>query len=446
MNEFITTDAEVIRSEILTELESNVGEPLYPGDERRLFGEALVAVFVSVYNALNDAARQKMLRYARGEVLDALGERVGVVRIAPTAARTTLRFSITEPVGENILIPQGTRVTSDSTHYFATTSAAVIEVGNTFVDVEAASVEGGEAYNGIPIGGINSLVDPIVYVDRVANITETTGGGNEESDDSLRERIKAAPSKLSTAGPINGYKYWAMSADSKIIDVAVKSEQETLTRELPVYDGKAFKGGDQLLLDTLTVYKPNGSQAAENSDYTANYVDGLLPITLNQSGALAGAQTVRIAIEQTNAGVVKIVPMCAAGEVPDEAILAKVLAAVNASEVRPLTDLVKVEAPEVVEYDIELTYYTNATDESDCILTVEGAGGAIDKFNEWQSSELGRDINPDKLRALILAPSGEDAVGASRVVITSPTFTELNDTAIAKFTGTKTIRHEVIKG
>ena len=45
MNEFITTDAEVIRSEILTELESNVGEPLYPGDERRLFGEALVAVF-----------------------------------------------------------------------------------------------------------------------------------------------------------------------------------------------------------------------------------------------------------------------------------------------------------------------------------------------------------------------------------------------------------------
>ena len=135
MNEFITTDAEVIRSEILTELESNVGEPLYPGDERRLFGEALVAVFVSVYNALNDAARQKMLRYARGEVLDALGERVGVVRIAPTAARTTLRFSITEPVGENILIPQGTRVTSDSTHYFATTSAAVIEVGNTFVDV-----------------------------------------------------------------------------------------------------------------------------------------------------------------------------------------------------------------------------------------------------------------------------------------------------------------------
>lgn len=445
MNEFITTDAEVIRSEILTELEVNVGEALYPGDERRLFGEALVAVIVSVYNSLNDAARQKMLRYARGEVLDALGERVGVVRIAPTSARTTLRFSITEAVGENILIPQGTRATSDSTHYFATTSAAVIEVGKTSVDVEATSVEGGEAYNGIPVGGINSLVDPIVYVDHVANITETTGGGDEESDDSFRERIKAAPSKLSTAGPINGYKYWAMSADSKIVDVAVKSEQETLTRDLPVYGGKAFKGGDQLLLDTLTVYKPNGTEAVKNTDYTASYTDGLLTLTLTQSGALASAQSVKITMEQTNAGVVKIVPMCADGEIPDEAILSKVLAAVNASEVRPLTDLVKVEAPQVVEYDIKLTYYTTENDESDCILTVEGAGGAIDQFIDWQSSALGRDINPDKLRALILAPPGDGAVGASRVVITSPTFTELDDTAIAKFSGKKTISHEVVK-
>ena len=101
-----TTDAELIRDEIITELESSVGGPLYPGDERRMFAEALVAVFVSMYNSLNDAARQKMLRYARGSVLDALGERVGVARIAPTSATTTLRFSLSEPVGENVLIPQ----------------------------------------------------------------------------------------------------------------------------------------------------------------------------------------------------------------------------------------------------------------------------------------------------------------------------------------------------
>lgn len=445
MNEYITTDADAIRQEVLTELESSVGEPLYPGDERRIFGEALVAVIVSMYNAMNDAARQKMLRYARGDVLDALGERVGVTRIAPTSATTVLRFSLTEAVGENVLIPQGTRVTNDSTHYFATTAAAVIPVGELHVDVKAQSAEGGTAYNGIPMGSINSIVDAVVYVDRVSNITETVGGGDEETDDSLRERIKAAPSKLSTAGPINGYKYWAMSADSSIIDVCVKSDKETVERTLNVNGEKAYKGGDRLLLDTLTVYKANGSVAAKNTDYTATYEDGLLTVTLTPSGALSGATTVKISIDDTNAGVVKIVPMCANGQIPDENILEKVAAAVNASEVRPLTDKVKVEAPQVEYYDIELTYYTPSDKESECIQTVEGDGGAIDKFNEWQSEELGRDINPDKLRALILAPADENAVGATRVAITSPTFAELDDTTVAKFSGNMTVRHEVAK-
>ena len=445
MDEFITTNAELIRQEVLTSLESSVGEPLYPGDERRLFGEALVAVIVSMYNSLNDAARQKMLRYARGEVLDALGERVDVARIAPTAAKTTLRFTLAEPVGENVIIPQGTRVTSDSTHYFATTSVAVIPVGDTAVDVEAQSAEGGTAYNGIPIGGINSLVDPVVYVDKVTNITETTGGGDKETDDSLRERIKAAPSKLSTAGPVKGYRYWAMSADSSIVDVCVKSDQETIERTLPVSAGKAYKGGDRLLLDPLTVYTTEGTPAALHEDYTARYDDGLLIIEIKSSGALAGAEAVKITIDDTNAGVVRIVPMCANGELPDETVLAKVLTAVNASEVRPLTDKVQVEAPHVVKYDIELTYYTTADNEGDCVSTIEGEGGAIDQFIGWQADELGRDINPDKLRALILAPTGEGAVGATRVAITSPAFIELDDVTIAKFSGQKTIRHEVAK-
>ena len=54
-NEFITTDAGLIYEEIITSLESGVSEPLYPGDERRIFGEALVPLFVAMYNSVNDA-------------------------------------------------------------------------------------------------------------------------------------------------------------------------------------------------------------------------------------------------------------------------------------------------------------------------------------------------------------------------------------------------------
>lgn len=444
-NEFITTDAGLIYQEIITSLESGVDEPLYPGDERRIFGEALVAIIVAVYNAVNDAARQKMLRYARGAVLDALGERVDVVRIPPTEATTTLRFSLNSTVNENVIIPEGTRATSDSSRYFATTAATVILAGETSADVPAASVGGGRDFNGIPVGAINTIVDPIVYVDNVANLTETADGDDEESDDSLRERIRIAPSRLSTAGPVNAYKYWAMTADSSISDVCVKSEQETLTRMLTVHDDRIFKGGEHLLPETLIVYKADGQPAEISKDYDAIFEDDLLTIILKPDGSLAGASTVKIDVDTTNDGIVKIIPICEGGEIPDAGILAKVLTTCNSSEVRPLTDLVKVEAPKVQEYDIVLTYYITPAEESACINTIEATGGAIDQYNAWQSSTLGRHINPDKLRALILAPTEEGAVGATRVVITSPVFTELSDVTIAKFSGRKIIRHIVTR-
>ena len=71
---FITIDSSEIYDTIITALENGCSDELYPGDERRIFGEALVAVIVATFNSVNDACRQRLLRYARGEVLDALGE------------------------------------------------------------------------------------------------------------------------------------------------------------------------------------------------------------------------------------------------------------------------------------------------------------------------------------------------------------------------------------
>ena len=76
---FIETDSEKLYNTVITTLEKSVGEPLYPGDERRIFGDAIVAVVLAVYSRANDACKQKMLRYARGEVLDALGERYALL-------------------------------------------------------------------------------------------------------------------------------------------------------------------------------------------------------------------------------------------------------------------------------------------------------------------------------------------------------------------------------
>ncbi len=369
--QFIETDAGQIYDFIMYVLENEVAEELYPGDERRIFGEALVSLVVALYSTVNDSARQATLRYARGEVLDALGEFAGVYRIEAIPATTTVRFSLKEAITQNIIITKGTRVTSDYTRYFATTKTAVLPAGSLYVDIDAQSTEGGSDYNGIQTGEINVLVDLIAYIDSVYNISETSGGGDVEDDEDLRERIRLSPANRSTAGPKNAYKYYAMSADAAIADV---------------------------------------------------YVDSPTP------------------------GVVVITPILYGGGIPDQDVLDKVLAACSADDVRPLTDKVEVSAPTTQNYDIELTYYTTAANESTVIQNIEGEGGAIDQYIYWQGSSLDRNINPDRLRKLILCPEdgeGNHLIGAERVVITSPEYTELNHTTVAKFSGTLKVSHEV---
>ena len=441
---FIETDAKEISDTVLEELESGVNEPLYPGDERRIYGEALAQVVVTVYNTVNDACRQKMLRYARGEVLDALGENRDVTRLDPTYATTTLRFGVSEPVASNIIIPAGIRVTGDYMHYFLTDSTVVLYAGQSFVEVTATAENGGSEYNDIAPGIIETIVDvsDVPLIDYVTNIDATAGGGDEEGDEAYRERIREAENRLSTAGTAKAYKYWALSSNPLVSDAVVESETERISRTLKTYAGYAFQGGANLLPDTLVVYLPDGSEAEAEVDYTATYEDELLTLTL--SGALADTESVTIAITRIMCGRVKIVPICAGGEIPDEEVLADVLAACTAEDVKPLTDHVTVEAPSVESYDIELTYYTTKANESEVVQNVEGSGGAIDRYINWQGSSLDQDINPDELRKMILCPHWEERLtGAHHVDIIKPTYKELPKTTVAKFSGNLKVTHIV---
>lgn len=441
---FIETKAAEIYDQIITELENGVAEPLYPGDERRIFGEALVQVVVAVYNSVNDACRQKMLRYARAEVLDALGENRDTPRLDPTYATTTLRFGVNEPVNSNIVIPAGLKVTGDFVHYFLTDATVVLYAGTDSVTVNATAENGGASYNDIGVGELVKIVDisDVPLIDYVTNSSPTAGGGDYEDDETYRERIRQAENKLSTAGPPNAYKYWALSANSLITDAIVESERETISRKLRVYDGHVFKGGSDLEPDTLIVYLPGGNPAKVNDDYTAKYEDELLTIELY--GELAGASEVDIEIVQVMRGRVKITPICAGGEIPDEEVLNEVREVCTASDIRPLTDKVTVQAPGVHYYDIDLTYWTTKLNESEVVQNVEGNGGAIARYNYQQGSALAQDINPDDLRRLILAPDWEEnLIGATRCEILAPVYTELNSTTVAKFSGNINVKHFV---
>lgn len=435
---FLETDSKVIYDTTITELEKNVNEPLYPGDERRIFGDALVAVFVSVFNQANDACKQKMLQFASGKVLDALGERYGCHRIEPKSAETILRFSVKSPVAGNILIEEGTRVTPDYEIYFKTTEAAVLQAGKLYVDVPAKSVGNGKNYNDYLSGTVNQLVDLVPYIDFVENIDTTHGGDDGEpypeidggiGDEHYRGRIYLAPTALSVAGPSDAYEYHAKSADALIVDVAVLSDVQNVHLRLPVFDGKAFLGGSGYYIDTLQVGK-----GVDKTNYSVSTVssglhdDSLIIIALN--GDLAAEESIEIDIDMDLAGHVLIVPLLAGGKIPTEDILEKIYEVCSEEDVRPMTDHVIVRPPVQVEYEIDVTYYTTAAEESDCINAIEGKTGALSQFIEWQDTKMGRDINPDKLRALCLSPS--NGGGCTRITVSSPKYTELKKTEVAK--------------
>ena len=79
----------------------------------------------------------------------------------------------------------------------------------------------------------------------------------------------------------------------------------------------------------------------------------------------------------------------------------------------------------------------------DAINLIEGEGGALDQYNAWQVSELGRDINPSQLlRYTMQTVNGEVVI--LRVDITKPTHVSLDKKQVAKFSRNLVVTHEVI--
>ena len=229
--DFTETDSAKLYTSIIGSLMDSCEEPLYPGDERRIFGEAIVALFVSLFSLFNDKAKQRTLRYARGNVLDAIGDRYNVSRADPTGASAVFRFHVADAQSENIIIPAGTRITADGNAYFATQETTVLPAMSLYHDVLAVCTTGGSAYNGYSEGTIATLVDLIPYISKAENITISGGGDDgepydETGDEKYRERIRLSPATQSTAGPESAYRYFVLSADPNIIDVAVECPED----------------------------------------------------------------------------------------------------------------------------------------------------------------------------------------------------------------------------
>ena len=129
--------------------------------------------------------------------------------------------------------------------------------------------------------------------------------------------------------------------------------------------------------------------------------------------------------EWCSPGNVYLFPLLVGGALPNQEILDNVFEICNAEFMRPDTDYLHVKIPEVVEYNLQVSYWIDRARATQATQIQAAVKQAVADWILWQKSKLGRDINPSELNHRIVA------AGAKRAEIISPAFTALKDWEIA---------------
>ncbi len=124
-------------------------------------------------------------------------------------------------------------------------------------------------------------------------------------------------------------------------------------------------------------------------------------------------------------GQVKVVFLLKGGQVPGPQMIELVENYLSDEKVRPLTDQVIVSAPQIVNYDITLTYHVHRKDEALAGQIQEKVQEAVQDFISWTKTKIGRDVLPVELIRRV-----KDA-GAYRVSLTTPTYTSIAQDQVA---------------
>ena len=123
-------------------------------------------------------------------------------------------------------------------------------------------------------------------------------------------------------------------------------------------------------------------------------------------------------------GIVNIKVLCADGAIPKDELLEKVRERLYDPTIKYLTVFISVSPPDIINYDIDFTYYilSNGENSADIESRVEKA---VNDYKIWQSGKIGRDINPSKLNEMLMG------AGLKRVDIRSPSYTPVDKGSVA---------------
>lgn len=189
-------------SDILTRIvNANVGiTNTSVGSVIRTIVEAIVAEQDIQYYQIDQIYNALGIDNAVGEDLDNLVSILGVVRKPATKCTGVATYGRSTPSESDISIQYAELISTkpdsegNTVEFITTDIDAILPTGDIAVNIDIEASEAGLIY--LPIGSLNVMVNPIIGIEYVTNLSIISGGTDQETDDELRERSKSALSSL----------------------------------------------------------------------------------------------------------------------------------------------------------------------------------------------------------------------------------------------------------
>lgn len=119
---------------------------------------------------------------------------------------------------------------------------------------------------------------------------------------------------------------------------------------------------------------------------------------------------------------------------PSQELTNIVTAYLNESVRKDITDRITVTGPSPKTFNLTMTYYIGYENQKYEETIKEKVEAAVEEYITWQTTKIGRNINPSKLQQMVM-----DA-GANRVTVTAPEDVVVSDSELAVL-GTKSVTY-----
>lgn len=130
----------------------------------------------------------------------------------------------------------------------------------------------------------------------------------------------------------------------------------------------------------------------------------------------ASQEIVDVVVDSPQEGEIDIRVLLQYGELPSQELLDGVLEICSHKKVRPLTDRVSANAPEIINYNVEVQYWISKTKTTVMLSIQRQVEQAFQNYLRWQKEKMGRDVDLSELIARL------KAAGAYRVSVDSPMY------------------------